>query len=99
MEIPMPNPTRAHRNSLEQGRALIDALIRSGMTAAAYARSNNLDPRRISFWKRRLRASDQVGDKTPNPSAFIQIEPGTRPVPAVCKDVWTFTVHAQAENS
>ena len=75
----MPNPTRANRISLEQGRALIDALIRSGMKAAAYARSNNLDPRRLSFWKRRLRTSGQAGDAQPDQTAFIQIDPGVEP--------------------
>lgn len=72
----MPNPTRANRLSLETGRALIDALIRSGMTAAAYARANNLDPRRLSFWKRRLRACDQSGVVTTEPTTFIQIDSG-----------------------
>ncbi len=76
----MPNPTRSTRLSLEQGRALIDALKRSGMTAAAYARSNDLDPRRLSFWKRRLRTSGQAGDAPPDQTAFIQIDPGVEPV-------------------
>lgn len=79
----MPNPTRTTRLSFEQGRALIDALKRSGMTAAAYARNNNLDPRRLSFWKRRMRTTDQVVESSPDSSAFVQIASGVGPgVPA-----------------
>lgn len=70
----MPTPTRTNRLSLEQGRALIESLKQSGLTAAAYARSINLDARRLSFWKRRLRENNQAGVVPPEPSAFIRID-------------------------
>ena len=101
----MPNPIRSTRLSLEQGRALIDAMKRSGMTAAAYARSNDLDPRRLSFWKRRLRTSGQAADAPPDQSAFIQIDPGvepaapaTRPKPAKPKPPPALTIDVQLAN-
>jgi len=101
----MPSPIRTARLSLEQGRALIDALKRSGMTAAAYARSNDLDPRRLSFWKRRLRRNDQAGDAQPDQSAFIQIEsgpgtvaPATKPKPSRPKPPPELTIDVQLAN-
>jgi hypothetical protein len=44
------------------------------MSAAAFARNNNLDPRRLSFWKRRLHARNQAGVVPLDPPlAFIQV--------------------------
>jgi hypothetical protein len=101
----MPNPTRTTRLSLEQGRALIDALKRSGITASAYARSNDLDPRRLSFWKRRLRTSDQASDAIPGQSAFIEIDsgvepdaPATQPKPAKPNPSPALTIDVQLAN-
>ena len=77
----MPNPTRSTRLTLEQGQALIDALKSSGQTAAAFARGKNLDPRRLSFWKRRLSTRAQASESPPDSSAFVQIASGASVAP------------------
>jgi hypothetical protein len=49
----------------EEGRAAIDALSRSGMSADAFARSKGISARRLAYWKTRLAGAP--------PPAFVAV--------------------------
>ena len=77
----MSNPTQPKKRSIQQGRDLIAAWKASGMSAVAFSRQQGLHPRRIEWWKDRLRRLDRAQAPQSPAMAFIQIPTHQEPPP------------------
>ena len=70
----MSTPSKIHRHTIAQGRALLADWRTNGQFASAFCRSCHLSNSRIDYWKRRLPVIDQseAKDETGPRSAFNQ---------------------------
>jgi len=61
------NPKRRYL-SRDQGRLLVDSWESSGQSQAAFCRANNIDERKLSYWRSVTRA------RLPAPVGFVQLQ-------------------------
>ena len=69
---------RRKMRSLEEGRELVERWKASGLSQTAFAKREQLDQSRISFWARRLQTLEEEPAKVPMRQAFVRVQP--RPV-------------------
>lgn len=77
----MSDPPRPKKRTIRQGRDLVAAWRSSGLSATAFCREHRIDPKRLSWWKRRLRHLDQAAPPAASASAFIQLPVDPPPEP------------------
>jgi hypothetical protein len=61
--------------SVEEGRELIQRWRDSGLSQTAFAKREQLDQSRVSFWMRRLQKLDGETPKTPAKRTFVRVQP------------------------
>ncbi len=82
----MSNPTESRKRTVQQGRDLIAAWKASGISATAFCREQGIHPKRIDWWKRRLRQLDEAQPRHPSAMSFIEIPTNQeKPPPAPSK--------------
>lgn len=61
--------------SIEQGRELVERWRQSGLSQTAFAKQEQLDQSRISFWIRKVGKLNEGKKRAPAAPRFVRVEP------------------------
>ena len=66
---------RRTRMSVDEGRALVARWKESGLSQAEFAKREQVDDKRLSFWARRVQKVEGEATKSPAKESFVRVQP------------------------